>query len=304
MRRSGAGRQNRYVTLTFCRDLSAADWIVHGDLPWQQLVCSGPASFDAYASLRFLPDPERPGQSENDVDAGWRTDPLPTLFEVLAAPDDCYFCVREGIGHADAAIPDDAGHIDDEKRTRPARAARRAAGMGAPPRCLVLDAAAAASRATPSRVLAVSWTPGRRRHVGHRCGMAGPVLAGRGRTSVHLARRSRMVPRPGRRSTRGRDRRDPGAYHPTHDRSAARRGPARPHRGPAVLPLNSQVPRVEKCRPAPGGSAAVRSNARICGSRVAALARLCRGQPADRTSLLRYATFTTSGWGSRIAVRG
>jgi hypothetical protein len=106
------------VTLTFCWDLSAADWIVHSGLPWQQLVGFGPAGFDAYARLRFLPDPVRLGQSENNVQADWRIDQLPTLFEVLAAhtatPDDCYFCVWEGFGHADVAIVDDAVYIDDE----------------------------------------------------------------------------------------------------------------------------------------------------------------------------------------------
>jgi hypothetical protein len=111
------------VTLTFCPDLSAADWIVHSDLPWQQLVGFGPAGFDAYARLRFLPDPVRPGQSENDVDPDWRTDQLPTLLEVLAThtatPDDCYFCVWEGFGHADVAIDDDAVYIDDENARTP-----------------------------------------------------------------------------------------------------------------------------------------------------------------------------------------
>jgi len=111
------------VTLTFCRDLSAADWIVHGRAPWQQLVGFGPAGFDAYARLRFLPDPVRPGQSENDVDADWRTDQLPTLFEVLAmntaTPDDCYFCVWEGFDQAGVAIHHDAAHIDDENARPP-----------------------------------------------------------------------------------------------------------------------------------------------------------------------------------------
>jgi hypothetical protein len=108
------------VTLTFCWELAAADWIVHSDLSWQQLVGFGPAGFDAYARLRFLPDPIRPGQSENDVDADWRTDQLPTLFAVLAThtttPDSCYFCVWEGFGGpARLASDDDAVYIDDEK---------------------------------------------------------------------------------------------------------------------------------------------------------------------------------------------
>ena len=55
------------MTLTFCWDLSAADWIARSDLPWSQLVSFGPAGFDGYARLRFLPDPAYPGQSENDV---------------------------------------------------------------------------------------------------------------------------------------------------------------------------------------------------------------------------------------------
>lgn len=113
------------MTLTFCRDLSAADWIIHSDLPWQQLVGFGPAGFDAYARLRFLPDPVQPGQSENEVTADWRTEQLPTFFEVLAThtatPDDCYFCVWEGFGLADVAIPADAVDVDDENAgARPA----------------------------------------------------------------------------------------------------------------------------------------------------------------------------------------
>ena len=88
------------MTLIFCRDLSAADWIVRSDLPWGQLVSFGPAGFDSYARLRFLPDPVRPGQRENDAEDDGRADQLPTLLEVLAtqtaSPDDCYFCVWDG----------------------------------------------------------------------------------------------------------------------------------------------------------------------------------------------------------------
>ena len=110
------------MTLTFCWDLSAADWITRSDLRWEQLVGFGPAGFDAYARLRFLPDPARPGQSENDVvgqDSG--TGQLPRLFEVLAThtatPDDCHFCVWEGFGSYDAhgvVAADDAVYIVDE----------------------------------------------------------------------------------------------------------------------------------------------------------------------------------------------
>jgi hypothetical protein len=104
------------VTLTFCRDLSAADWIVQSDLPWGRLVSFGPAGFDSYARLRFLPDPVRPGQSENDADHDGRPDQLPTLVEVLAThtatPHDCYFCVWDGFGdarHSDAQAGGSSG---------------------------------------------------------------------------------------------------------------------------------------------------------------------------------------------------
>jgi hypothetical protein len=93
------------VGLTFCFDVSPADWITTSDLPWERLVTFGPAGFEAYARLRFLHDPTCPGQSENDVGRDEAHDErvqVPVLYEVLAAhtctPDDCYFCLWEGIG--------------------------------------------------------------------------------------------------------------------------------------------------------------------------------------------------------------
>lgn len=93
------------MALTPCSDLSAADWIVSSELPWQRLVGFGPAGLAAYARLRFLPDPAFDGQSESDAEA----DPdqsaderLRRLFEVLAThtgtPHDCYFCIWDGSG--------------------------------------------------------------------------------------------------------------------------------------------------------------------------------------------------------------
>jgi hypothetical protein len=107
------------MTLTFCSDVAPADWIARSHVPWQQLVGFGPAGFDAYARLRFLPDPQRPGQSENDaVREDWRDHQLPILYEVLATqtttPDDCYFCVWEGFGQPDRVIDDGAVYVDAE----------------------------------------------------------------------------------------------------------------------------------------------------------------------------------------------
>jgi hypothetical protein len=107
------------VTLTVCHDLTPADWIAHSSLPWDRLVTFGPVGFDAYARLRFLPDPVRPGQNENEADRGWRGDPFPALLDVLAAhtaaPDDWWFCVWEGFLDT-GGNPDDDGarYLDDE----------------------------------------------------------------------------------------------------------------------------------------------------------------------------------------------
>jgi len=112
------------MTLIYCPDVSPADWIVRSDVPWQQLVEFGPAGFDAYARLRFLPDPVRPGQNENEaVREDWRDHQLPVLFDVLAtqtaAPDDCFFCVWEGFGSGNVVADDDAMYVD--AGTDPAR---------------------------------------------------------------------------------------------------------------------------------------------------------------------------------------
>jgi hypothetical protein len=94
------------VALTPYADLSAADWLVDSDQPWQQLVGFGPSGLSAYARLRFLPDPGYQGQSENDVSLGAEapaeTEQLRIVLETLACytstPDECYFCLWDGWG--------------------------------------------------------------------------------------------------------------------------------------------------------------------------------------------------------------
>ena len=121
------------MTLTFCTDLAAAEWIVRSDRSWPQLVSVGPPGFDAYARLRFLPDPVRPDQSENDVEAHWGTDQLPGLWAVLAThtttPDRCYFCVWEGFGRAEPAPDDDAVYLHDQDAEVPLAAADARPGL-------------------------------------------------------------------------------------------------------------------------------------------------------------------------------
>jgi hypothetical protein len=92
------------VTLEYCKDMSAADWISHAHVPWEQLANFGPSDFPAYARLRFIPDPTKPGQAEGDVDVvedhpsemQQTLRALDHLRRFTATPEDCYFCVWEG----------------------------------------------------------------------------------------------------------------------------------------------------------------------------------------------------------------
>ncbi|MFY1594863.1 hypothetical protein [Micromonospora sp. WMMD737] len=99
------------VRLAFCPDTGAADWLVRSRTPDFQLMTFGPAGFDAYARLRFIPDPVRAGQDEGDVDvsANHPSDlaqarhALNLLGRFTSTPEDCYFCVWEG--YSDIPLP-------------------------------------------------------------------------------------------------------------------------------------------------------------------------------------------------------
>jgi hypothetical protein len=92
--------------LQYCNDVSAADWIVQAQIPCEQLVNFGPPGFPAYARLRFIPDPTKPGQTEADAYVADNHLPemqqtrlvLEHLRRFTATPEDCYFCVWEGYG--------------------------------------------------------------------------------------------------------------------------------------------------------------------------------------------------------------
>jgi hypothetical protein len=92
------------VPLRYCNEVSAADWIVQARIPWTQLVKFGPPGFPAYARLRFIPDPTKPGQVESDVnladdhpsDMEQTQRALNHLRAFTATPEDCYFCIWEG----------------------------------------------------------------------------------------------------------------------------------------------------------------------------------------------------------------
>jgi hypothetical protein len=98
------------MSLAVCSDLSPADWIVASDVPWPRLVTFGPAGFDAYARVRFIPDPTREGQQESEADPDASPDEVDqwrALLQLQAAgtedPDDCYFGLWEGWGFPQSA---------------------------------------------------------------------------------------------------------------------------------------------------------------------------------------------------------
>lgn len=69
-----------------------------------QLITFGPAGYEAYARLRYIPDPTSPGQDETDaaVPAGhplWAAQArraLNVLADVTDTPNECFFCIWEG----------------------------------------------------------------------------------------------------------------------------------------------------------------------------------------------------------------
>lgn len=92
-------------------DTTAADWLTRSGTPDMQLITFGPAGFEAYARLRFIPDPSRPGQQEADVevpedhpsDLDQSRRALHLLASFTSTPQECYFCLWEG--YSDAPLP-------------------------------------------------------------------------------------------------------------------------------------------------------------------------------------------------------
>jgi len=107
------------MALTVCRDRSVADWLVGSDTDPQRLITFGPAGFDAYARLRFIPDPTTAGEVEADVQVG-ATHPrdidqarraLRLLGRFSTTPDEWFFCVWDG--YSDIVLPEAAPRLTD-----------------------------------------------------------------------------------------------------------------------------------------------------------------------------------------------
>lgn len=98
-----------------CADPSPASWITDSQTPFDQLVTFGPDIFEAFARLRFIPDPTSADQDEADVVV--KEDHLYDLDQVRIAlhqlepftgtAEDCFFCVWEG--YSDVPMPPGLG---------------------------------------------------------------------------------------------------------------------------------------------------------------------------------------------------
>lgn len=101
------------MTITWTSRTSEAHWLGASRVPWWQAVTFGPAGFEAYARLRFIPDPVATGQAESDVELPGTHpsdfDQMRVALRVLAAftgvPHDSWFAVWEGWGHV-PEVPD------------------------------------------------------------------------------------------------------------------------------------------------------------------------------------------------------
>jgi hypothetical protein len=86
------------------QDLSAADWLTSTDADPLRLITFGPAAFEAYARLRYIPDPDRPELSESDVllpedhpsDIEQARIVLKALAQHTGTAAQCFYCVWDG----------------------------------------------------------------------------------------------------------------------------------------------------------------------------------------------------------------
>ncbi len=92
------------MTLQPSDELSAAAWLYATGAGPTRLITFGPDSFPAYARLRYLPDPVRPGMRESDVrlspgrphEIDLARTAVEALADVSSSTRDCYVCVWEG----------------------------------------------------------------------------------------------------------------------------------------------------------------------------------------------------------------
>lgn len=101
--------------LRFCPEVSPADWITRSDDPWKSLALFGPPGFEAYARVRFIPDPDRPHQSapsEDFAEPAYQGDEhaiVARTCRALAAStgstEECFFAIWAGYAGVVSPLP-------------------------------------------------------------------------------------------------------------------------------------------------------------------------------------------------------
>jgi hypothetical protein len=94
------------MVLVHTTDTAPAVWLANSPTPPQQLITFGPAGYEAYARLRYIPDPTSSYQPETDAyilddHPLWGSQArraLTVLGDFTDTADECYFCVWEGVG--------------------------------------------------------------------------------------------------------------------------------------------------------------------------------------------------------------
>jgi hypothetical protein len=120
------------MTVHAYRDRSAADWLFGQDQAWAGLAVLAPIGYARYARLRFIPDPEFPGQRESDATIPDLGGPEPSeiwqmgvavahLARHTTTPTDCFYLIWEGwpdvaslctgLGAAKVDLTDDHGSV-------------------------------------------------------------------------------------------------------------------------------------------------------------------------------------------------
>jgi hypothetical protein len=95
--------------LTYVTDISVADWLVRSDTPAAQLILFGPAGYEAYARLRFIPDPSSANQPESRAeiaddhpsDMSQVRRAIQSLARFTTTPEELYVGVWEGYSDID-----------------------------------------------------------------------------------------------------------------------------------------------------------------------------------------------------------
>ncbi|WP_127479407.1 hypothetical protein [Nocardioides pantholopis] len=103
------------MPLRACTDPAAFDWLRHSRAEPERLITWGPDGFEAYARVRFVPDPTPTTPAEADVVLA---DDHPTdlvqvgrvlrhLAAYTEAPEECCYCVWDGYSDLDLSrFPD------------------------------------------------------------------------------------------------------------------------------------------------------------------------------------------------------